>query len=299
MLDRARRLLSWAPLQVGDLAPPLSLTADEGTWIKLQDFRTHLNVVLVFFREPDAAETDAFFKSVQASLSRFQDLETAVFGVSTFRTDRLRAYRARIGTEFYFLYDPFAWESRGFRASGRVRPFCRNTTVVLGKDGKVLLSQRGFPDVEALLGVIGQAEGKDVPPPPVAASSQESAENLRSPGKKSADVQDIDSKQALELLNEKDSPFVLVDVRTRAEVERDRSLLVKNFIPVDEIPHRYNEIGQTTHVIFVCQGGGRSAAAAEFMTSIGASHIYNVAGGMSQWEGPRTSGPVDTAAKGA
>ncbi|HND32076.1 MAG TPA: rhodanese-like domain-containing protein, partial [Myxococcota bacterium] len=67
---------------------------------------------------------------------------------------------------------------------------------------------------------------------------------------------------------------------------------VRHHIPVDELPHRYAELGQTTHIIFVCQGGGRSAAAAEFMTSIGASHIYNVAGGMSQWEGPKQSGPL-------
>jgi rhodanese-related sulfurtransferase/peroxiredoxin len=292
MLDRISRLLGWKPLEIGEQAPPLSLTADEGTWIKLADFKTHLNVLLVFFREPEASATDAFFKELQASLSRFQDLETAVFGISTFRTDRLRAYRARIGVEFYFLYDPFAWESRGFRASGRVRPFCKDTVVLLGKDGKVLFSERGFPSVEHLLQLIGNAEGKEVPPP--AAAAGESTENLRSPGKKAADVQDIESKQAMEMLSEKDSPFVLVDVRTRAEVERERSPLVKNFIPVDEIPHRYNEIGQTTHVIFVCQGGGRSAAAAEFMTSIGASHIYNVAGGMSQWEGPKISGPLGT-----
>jgi rhodanese-related sulfurtransferase len=80
-----------------------------------------------------------------------------------------------------------------------------------------------------------------------------------------------------------------VDVRTRGEFEADRSPLARH-VPVDELPHRYQELGQTDHLIFVCQGGGRSAAAAEFMASLGASNIYNVAGGMSQWTGPRETG---------
>ena len=35
--------------------------------------------------------------------------------------------------------------------------------------------------------------------------------------------------------------------------------------------------------------GGRSAAAGEFMTSIGGYEIYSVEGGMSSWEGERAS----------
>lgn len=290
MLDRARQLLSWAPPAVGADAPPLSLTADEGTWIKLPDFKTHLNVVLIFFRQPDGEETDGYLNRVQASLSRFQELETAIFGISTLRTDRLRAVRARLGLDYFLLYDPFAWESRAFRASGRLRPFCKDMVVLIGKDGRILDAQRGFTDVEHLLNLIATAENKTVPPPPAKSSHEDG--NLRTPGRKPAEVVDIDSKQALAMLEEKDSPYLLVDVRTRGEVEREHAPQVKHHIPVDEMPHRYGELGQTTHIIFVCQGGGRSAAAAEFMTSIGASHIYNVAGGMSQWEGPKQSGPL-------
>ncbi len=290
MLDRVRRLLSWAPPDSGEDAPSLSLTADEGTWIKLPDFKTHLNVVLIFFRQPDGEATDSYLRQVQESLSRFQELETVVFGVSTLRTDRLRAARARLGLDFFLLYDPLAWESRAFRASGRLRPFCKDMVVVVGKDGKILAAERGFTDPEKLLATLAGAENKPVPPPPTKSAPE--AENLRTPGRKPADVVDIDSKQALAMLGEKDSPYLLVDVRTRGELEREHAPQVRHHIPVDELPHRYAELGQTTHIIFVCQGGGRSAAAAEFMTSIGASHIYNVAGGMSQWEGPKQSGPL-------
>ena len=48
-------------------------------------------------------------------------------------------------------------------------------------------------------------------------------------------------------------------------------------IPVDELPHRHAELGQGSHLVFICHSGGHSAAAGEFMTSIGGTHIYNVA----------------------
>jgi rhodanese-related sulfurtransferase/peroxiredoxin len=280
-------LLSWKPLEAGTAATPLSLTADEGTWIKLVDFKTHLNVVLIFFRRMDDNATEAFLKAVQAQHARFEELECGIFGVHTARTDKLREFRSRLGINFFLLYDPMAFAARGFRASSRVRPICKDTVVVIGKDGNVLHSQRGFPDVEELLSVLARAEGKAVPPP--VATVQAAGSTIRDPGKGSAAVRDIESAEAIRMLEEKDTPFILVDVRTKAEWEREHSPLAR-LIPVDELPHRYAELKQTTHVIFVCQAGGRSAAAAEFMTSIGASDVFNVLGGMSEWSGSKVSG---------
>lgn len=282
-------LLRWSPLPVGSPATGLSLTADDGTWIKLPDFKGHLHVVLVFFASTDEAETDAYLRTIDAQRPRFEELEAAVFGVNTARTDKLRAYRGRIGIEFFLLYDPFAMAARGYRASGRLRPVCRNQVVIVGKDGTVLFDERGFVDVERLLSCVASADGKPVPPPPAPAAPTES--NLRTPGNMPAAVVDVDSQHALALLDEADSPFILVDVRTKSEFEQDRSPRARH-IPVDELPHRYAELGQNTHLLFVCHSGGRSAAAAEFMTSIGASQVFNVVGGMSSWSGPRTSGPV-------
>ena len=281
-------LLRWSPLAVGASATGLSLTADDGTWIKLPDFKGNLNVLLVFFRAMDA-ETAGYLRTIDAARSRLEGLDTAVFGVNTARTDALRAWRGEVGVEFFLLYDPFAFAARGFRASGRVIPACRDQVVLITKEGTIKLNERGRPDIERLVDVVATLEGKVAPPPPVPVAQASAEANLRTPGAMPQNVVDVDSRQALDMLAETDSPYVLIDVRTKGEFERERSPLSKH-IPVDEIPHRYNEIGQTTHVIFVCQGGGRSAAAAEFMTSVGASHIYNVVGGMSEWSGPKISG---------
>ena len=246
----------------------------------------------MFFKDLDEP-TATWARRLDAQRSRLEALDCAVFGVNTSRTDALREWRQAAGIEFFLLYDPFAMAARGYRASGRLLPRCRDQVAIVAKDGSVRLSERGLPDVERLVDIVAGIEGREAPPPvapPVAHPDGDS--NLRTPGAMPSAVRDIDSKEAMGLLGESDSPYILVDVRTRGEVERERSPLARFFIPVDELPHRYAELAQTTHIVFVCQGGGRSAAAAEFMTSIGASHVYNVVGGMTDWTGPKVSGPL-------
>ena len=102
---------------------------------------------------------------------------------------------------------------------------------------------------------------------------------------------------AVQMLDEKDSLYKLIDVRTQSEFEADHSPHATR-IAVDEIPHRYQEIGQNDYLIFVCQAGGRSAAAAEFMVSIGSKKIFNVMGGMSSWDADRTNAAEQEAEQG-
>lgn len=292
MLGKLQNLIAWKPLPAGSPATPLSLTADDGTWIKLPDFKGHLNVLLVFFKTTSDDATVNYLKELEKNRERFELLETAIFGVHTLRTDALREFRSSLGVQFFLLYDPFAFASRGFRASSRVRPVCKNTTVLVGKDGTLLSSERGFTDVESLLALIARTDGKEVPPrsePAVDPMAHGGGDNLRTPGKGPADVREIDSQTAIRMLAEKDSPYLLVDVRTKPEWDREH-VANATLIPVDELPHRYAELNQTTHLIFVCQGGGRSAAAAEFITSIGGNEIYNVIGGMTEWTGPKVVG---------
>ncbi len=285
-------LLTWKPLPVGSPATGLSLTADDGTWIKLADFKGNLHVMLVFLRSLNEG-TAEWFKRLDAERPRFEALDCAVFGVNPSRTDVLRAWRQNLGVETFLLYDPLALAARGYRASGRLVPGCRDQVVIVGKDGTVRFNERGLPSVDRLLDVVSGIEGREPPPPPAPPPPPNSSGDgqLRTPGAPSAAVKDVTGEEALALLTAADSPFLLVDVRTKREFEGSRSPLAR-LIPVDELPHRYGELGQTTHLVFVCQGGGRSASAAEFMTSIGATHVYNVLGGMSEWRGDKVSGPT-------
>ncbi len=291
-----RELLRFSPLSEGTHAPALSLTADEGTWIKLRDFEGHLNVVLYFFKDGDIPETSKLLRDLNANRQQFEELETAIFGVCAKRTDQLRALRDALGLAFYLIYDPLAVTSRSFGASGRVRPYCKDTLFVIDKNQRVAFSQRGQPTVEQVLSAAANLQGVLAPDADAAedlnAPVQEERSAVRDPGHGPARVIEIDPTKAEEMLNEEDSLYVLVDVRTLSEFESDRSPQALH-MPVDEVTHRYHELGQTDHLIFVCQSGGRSAQAAEFMCSIGSYESYNGIGGMSSWEGDRASGPVE------
>jgi rhodanese-related sulfurtransferase/peroxiredoxin len=281
------KIRDWSPIAVGEQAPPLSLTADEGTWVRMNDFKDHINVIFIFFRSLNRDEIDAWLKGFQAHREHFEELETAIFGVTTARTDRLRDYRNSLGLDFYLLYDPFALDSRKFRCSGRVRPFCKDSVVVVDKSGRIAFSRRGRPDADEILRLVAELEGKPVP-----GQESEAPERafsaVRNPGQRPDEVHHIGTEKILGLLNEEDSLFKMVDVRTKSEYDADHVPGTVH-IPVDEIPHRYQEIGQTTHIIFMCQAGGRAMAAAEFITSIGGSEIYVAEGGMSEWSGDRNA----------
>jgi rhodanese-related sulfurtransferase/peroxiredoxin len=280
-MDVLRDMLRFSPLDVGDEAPPLSLTADEGTWIKLRDFGGHLNVVLVFFRA-ETPETEAWLQDLETQRSALEQLDCTVFAVNSARTDRLREFRSHTRSGFYFLYDPLALTSRAFGMARKVRPFCRDGVCVVDKDQRVLLCERGMVPASRLVELLSEHMGRSV----------EAAKQAEVSGdtKGAAVVQDIDSIKAEALLDRKQG-YKLVDVRTLSEFEPDHSPEAIH-LPIDELPHRHRELEQGDRIIFVCQGGDRSAAAAEFMTSIGGHDIYNVLGGMGAWTGRREASPV-------
>ena len=277
--QRVRDFLSWAPPEQGSTAAPLSLTADDGTWVKVPDFRDRMHVLLLFVADPDDPETIRAVRSLDREKARLDALDVASFGVSTRRTDALRAWRATHALETCFLYDPLAAAARGYRASGRVRPACVDTTVLVGKSGRVVVAERGFASMERILSAAAQQDGREVPALPAQAAPP-------------AEVRDVTPEQARALLADPAGAWILVDVRTRAEFAEGHAPMARH-IPVDELPHRHAELGQTQRLVFVCAAGGRSAQAAEFMVSIGASDVCNVQGGMSQWGAPVVGGAAE------
>lgn len=281
MLDRLR---DWHPIAVGEPAPALSLTADEGTWVRMPDFKDHINVVLVFFRTLNSDDTDNWLKGFQLLREKFEEMETALFGVTTYRTDKLREYRTSLGLDFYLLYDPLALDARKFRCSGRIRPYCKNSVVVVGKDGKIAYSERGITAPDTILRVIAEREGVDLD---TSVEEKHAFSTVRNPGQRPDKAKTISPDKTQELLRSEDG-FKLIDVRTKSEYDTSH-VPGSTHIPVDEVPHRYQEIGQMTNLIFICEAGGRAAAAAEFITSIGGSQIYITDGGITGWNGPRTS----------
>ena len=79
----------------------------------------------------------------------------------------------------------------------------------------------------------------------------------------------------------------VIDVRTPTETAMG-IIPGAVLIPVQEIEERFREIpkdGKPTLVY--CAGGGRSAAACEFLSRQGYEQLHNLAGGFQSWSGPK------------
>lgn len=74
----------------------------------------------------------------------------------------------------------------------------------------------------------------------------------------------------------------LIDVREVDEYNAGHLPGAVN-IPLSEFQGRYREISQDTPIVLVCAKGGRSAMAADFMTAIGYTAVFNLDEGTLGW----------------
>ena len=79
--------------------------------------------------------------------------------------------------------------------------------------------------------------------------------------------------------------FLLVDVRTVEE--HDRGAIPGTDLNIDyrEIGKRHRElgVGPEDHIVVYCQSGKRSNIAADTLTELGYTNVYNVRGSMNAW----------------
>jgi len=97
--------------------------------------------------------------------------------------------------------------------------------------------------------------------------------------------QDVDAARAAQMLGA--GGLCVLDVRTPQETALGiipGALL----IPVDELPQRARELPRDSRPKLVyCAGGGRSAAACEYLAEQGFLELYNLESGFAGWSGPR------------
>ncbi len=274
------RLLGLQPISPGQPAPPLSLTAEDGTWIRLADLKERRLAVLVFSPSLQRDDAVACLEEISSRIAAFEELDAVVFGIAQHRPDALRALRARHGLAFHLLYDPLALLARSYGASRHLLPRARPTVVVVDRGGTVLASHRGRIPVEELLALLAAHEGRPVPE----AAPLRAVSPVRGAGDARGAVRDLDAAAAAALLADEGACWLLLDVRP-AEAFAAWHPEGAVHVPLDELPHRYQELGQNTDVICLSDTGGQSAAAAEFLASVGFSDVVNVLDGTSGWPG--------------
>ena len=82
----------------------------------------------------------------------------------------------------------------------------------------------------------------------------------------------------------------VIDVRTPQETASG-FIAGARLIPVDQLESRVSELPKDGKPMLVyCAGGGRSAAACEFLSHNGFENLFNLEGGFGSWSGPVARG---------
>lgn len=87
------------------------------------------------------------------------------------------------------------------------------------------------------------------------------------------------------------SDYTLLDVREDWEYEESH-IPGSYHIPLSDLAERYKEVDVQKPVIAYCRAGGRSAAAASLLKGQGYGDVYNLMGGIGQWENEQAVGPA-------
>lgn len=97
-------------------------------------------------------------------------------------------------------------------------------------------------------------------------------------------VKTVDHQQATLLINKQNAK--IVDVRSKEEFKKGHIVDAVN-IPLAEIKNNQLsalENAKASPIIMVCNAGMTSAQAAQLMVKAGFESVYNLKGGMSEWQ---------------
>jgi len=90
----------------------------------------------------------------------------------------------------------------------------------------------------------------------------------------------------------KESAFILLDVR-QPEEYRSGHLPGAVLIPLPSLMNKVGELDPTKSLLVYCRSGNRSRAAAALLLGEGFSKVYNIAGGITAWNGRVATGSYD------
>ena len=93
-------------LKEGDPAPDFTLTSDDGKQVNLSDFKGVSNVILYFYPKDFTSGCTKEACNFRDNFSSFQDLNTAILGVSVDDKDSHKAFKEKENLNFTLLADP-------------------------------------------------------------------------------------------------------------------------------------------------------------------------------------------------
>ena len=129
--------------KVGNLAPTFSLADQDGSTVKLQDYRNQKNVVVYFYPKAMTPGCTVQAQGLRDSAVELAKRNTVVLGISPDASKRLAKFSERDGLNFTLLADEDhavadkygAWGPKKFM--GREFDGILRTTFIIGRDGRL------------------------------------------------------------------------------------------------------------------------------------------------------------------
>ena len=91
------------------------------------------------------------------------------------------------------------------------------------------------------------------------------------------------SVKELKNLDDNKEEFILLDVRTDAEVLQSKIPIDSMHIPMNEIPNRITELDKNKNIIVYCKSGKRSQRVCDYLIQNNFKNIQNLDGGILAW----------------
>jgi rhodanese-related sulfurtransferase/rubrerythrin len=90
----------------------------------------------------------------------------------------------------------------------------------------------------------------------------------------------------------REGDYTLLDVRQPGEYEASH-LPGAKLLPLPQLPEKYKDLDPDKPTLVHCAIGGRSRVAAQMLSGWGFKEVYNLAGGIKAFEGPKATGPQE------
>jgi peroxiredoxin Q/BCP len=138
------------PLPVGTVAPPFILPDETGDVFILNQNRSRY-VVLVFYPGDDTSVCTAQLCELRDNWERLKSRDAIAVGINHADAASHGSFRKKHSYPFPLLVDYGKRIAKQYNAGGLST---RRTVYVVGKDGKIIFSQRGKPSVDEILAAI-------------------------------------------------------------------------------------------------------------------------------------------------
>jgi peroxiredoxin Q/BCP len=138
-------------LKEGDSAPAFTLPAFPSGEVKLSDFHGKKNVILAFYPKDDTPGCTKEMCSFSEDLTKFDDANTVVLGVSCDHVDSHEKFAGKYSLKQRLLADKDGAVGKQFGTMVEGKETSSRMLFVIDKNGKVAKIINGMPSNEELL----------------------------------------------------------------------------------------------------------------------------------------------------